>query len=563
MTILGEYMKKFIGIAIVVTLTILFCTACEVSNTELANSLDGNMTRLVYSIGYLDSISSSEINELVSNTSYFGGTNSNSNNDITGANYYRNSNYRTNSYSVAGTGTSNPLETATPKKGDAENSKLGGLFEKDDIVDNANLESNESTTQNGTNNFVDISLIQTSASDLNDILLAISQKRGIIMLYCTDLRSGNASLEADDKSAIREYIDIIKETTTFLNNSAGDLTAYLNNIKNVAYDENSQEIINAKLIRANEVLKSRYVRLDTCIDSLNAIISILQKNIGTDYSTTFLNNSNYTNNIPNSDLQNENNFNNGLNNTGLTNTENNTQDNLTDNNLNNNLPQTIPPAITLPPVNVLPPQVDTPSNNGISQNNSPAINVLPPQSNAPSINNTPNGNLTNNNQTNNSNGDCNCNSSQCQDCHQGSKPDTVINYYYDSNNLPSINQPLDTNGGYANGGASSGALGGNTNGGYMGDTSIGNSYSNTGINNQTTNSSSTINQNNGSPKLKTDEFNSPLTGDPRTQRSVSTPNPNSIISKVSLKNHFLAKFIMPIFSQEETFKLMPFKPNYS
>ena len=68
-------MKKFIGIAIVIALTILLCTGCEVSNTEIANSLDGNMTRLVYSIGYLDSVTEEELNELIQNSSYFQNSN--------------------------------------------------------------------------------------------------------------------------------------------------------------------------------------------------------------------------------------------------------------------------------------------------------------------------------------------------------------------------------------------------------------------------------------------------------------------------------------------------------
>ena len=48
-----------------------FFAACEVSNTDLANSLEGNMTRLVYSIGYLDSVSTEELAGLVNNSAYF------------------------------------------------------------------------------------------------------------------------------------------------------------------------------------------------------------------------------------------------------------------------------------------------------------------------------------------------------------------------------------------------------------------------------------------------------------------------------------------------------------
>lgn len=354
-------MKKIIGAVIVITLTILFCTGCEVSNTELANSLDGNMTRLVYSIGYLDSVSTSDIQDLVTNTSYFTQSTYNANgatSNLSGANALRNSNYRTSTFAnnlsngyanyvsddvrtYSNTAINNftncsncntPLtiepaigehqsSTAT-NTGNATTSELGGLCGNcknietsvDTISDATNINDiNVDTSVSTTNtltNYVDMSLLESSSADLNEILLEISQKRGIIMLYCTDLRSGHTELSVDDKNAISEYITIIKETTNYLNNNSNSLTAHINNIKNIAYTEGAQELINAKLIRANEVLKTRYAKLDTCTDSLDAIISILQRNIGIDYSSTYLNNSSYTYKTNTNDLSNSNIINN-------------------------------------------------------------------------------------------------------------------------------------------------------------------------------------------------------------------------------------------------------------
>ncbi len=294
-------MKKIIGAIIVITLTILFCTGCEVSNTELANSLDANMTRLVYSVGYLDSVSTAEFGELATNSSYFSNTQSN----MSGADNLRNTNYRSSTFN------NGLIEEETccdevVSNGDAEGNSLGGLYcENCGYEQNlANYQNTASvaSNQNATNGliedtatdasltFVSTDLIATSNEDLNQILLNISQKRGIIMLYCTDLRSGKSALTADDKLAINEYIAIIKETTNYLNNNATLLTTHMNNIKNVAYTENSQELINAKLIRVNEVLKTRYAKLDTCVDSLDAIIYILQKTTGIDYSSSYINN---------------------------------------------------------------------------------------------------------------------------------------------------------------------------------------------------------------------------------------------------------------------------------
>lgn len=488
-------MKKYIIILVTLLIPTFFCSGCVATDTEIANSLDGNMTRLVYSVGYLDSISQTEMADLIQNTSYFGGvetlqnsnlglsglkennfrtsvfsnplTSINSsinrnfespntanfsssnfngencssynqygstgiygnntnesanvltglanssgdgliNNSNTNCNFCENCNYRNknltgntlssnnnfagatnmyggnlaggsntyNCYNGAGTcntyncnnlegecnayncntcaggcntkvypngnfntngenlnGNNTPCENygiATlplvddeypiannVNTGNASANALGGLYETNgatsingtqtglntsfngqenintlDGVGNLNSATTETITDennqtSGLSGVVDTSLLLSSASDLNEILMLISQKRGIIMLYCTDLRAGKGTLTADSKEAITEYIAIIKETTNYLNTYSNTLTTYMNNIKTIAYTENAQELINAKLIRTNEILKTRYAKLDTCIDSLDAIISILQRSIGMDYASNY------------------------------------------------------------------------------------------------------------------------------------------------------------------------------------------------------------------------------------------------------------------------------------
>lgn len=307
-------MKKLFATLVFVFLIPIF-TGCEISNTELANALEGNMTRLVYSIGYLDSISTEELSRVVNDSSYF-----------------------THSSLYTATESENPtvqnelnsgLETATNESGlldgDANitnqlvNGGLGvntttntigvlngGLATQTEALGSGRtafqevayrsntysspLTKTASTLTGGYNaGVVDMTLLETSAADLNNILIEISGKRGIIMLYCTDLRSGRATLSNEDKEAISIYNDIIKETTNYLNNNTGILTTHFNGISSISANENSAELINAKLIRANEVLKTRYAKLDSCLDSLNAVINILVNSIGYDYANLYNN----------------------------------------------------------------------------------------------------------------------------------------------------------------------------------------------------------------------------------------------------------------------------------
>ena len=497
-------MKKFIGIAIVIALTILLCTGCEVSNTEIANSLDGNMTRLVYSIGYLDSVTEEELNELIQNSSYFQNSNLTAQ-AYSGVDSYRNNGYRsstfnngllnsTNTINSSSTNmnctnnlganncdnlcsdcnncgnTTNGLNTIDSEinTGNATTTELGGLFcencgtglnnnineelTTNNAVDgtltgtstttgslaNSNtsnlLQNTDTTNQPSYSVYVDTSLIATSARDLNQILMQISQKRGVIMLYCTDLRSGNAQLSVDDKNAINEYIAIIKETTSYLNTYANTLSTYMNNVKTIAYTENAQEMVNAKLIRANEILKTRYAKLDTCIDSLDAIIAIMQRTIGMDYANNYTNNSSINNpNTYNDNYYNTNTSQIGTNTniTPQTNSNTTTIDSNTNTNLTDNAP--ISPAIgTNTDNNIIPP-----SNTTTTQPN----NLLNNKTNNATYNDLPN------NISNSINGTTSQTIERFNDSINTSnipnmpvKNNTIVNYNYSGSNNDSYNQ---------------------------------------------------------------------------------------------------------------------------
>lgn len=285
-------MKKIIATIVLVLMFPLF-TACEISNTDLANSLEGNMTRLVYSVGYLDRISTEELSGLVNNSTYFTHSSLYNNADIQSGNALNSTSTETNNLAnddnavatlnggLASTQTSGRLGLqSSAYRSNTYSSNLSPAT-------NALTLSDETTAGAYSVGRVDLSLLETNADDLNQILLDISTKRGIIMLYCTDLRSGRASLSVQDKEAISEYNDLLAEATNYLNSNTGTLTNYFNGITSINTQENSAELINAKLIRANEVLKTRYAKLDTCLDSLNAIINIMVNSIGYDYSNLY------------------------------------------------------------------------------------------------------------------------------------------------------------------------------------------------------------------------------------------------------------------------------------
>lgn len=269
------FMKKFLCLCLCVALCFCFC-GCEISDTELANSLEGNMTRLVYSVGYLDAINEEELNALVNGGStYF----THSSLYSGGANTSVTSLGDTNNSLVPNSGAYNSTQTNNGRMRVYTSGLTSNLGSSTQNISN----TSEEGTTTYVSGLVSLDLIENSSQELNDILLEISQKRGIIMLYCTDLRSGKATLSLEAKEAISEYTNIIKETTAYLNSNAGDLTNHFNAISSIALNENSLELVNARLIRANEVLKTRYAKLDTCLDSMSAIIDILHSSTSFNY----------------------------------------------------------------------------------------------------------------------------------------------------------------------------------------------------------------------------------------------------------------------------------------
>ena len=279
-------MKKLLSVLILGLFLPVFA-GCEISNTDLANSLEGNMTRLVYSVGYLDSITTDELKGLVNSSSYFTHSYLYSNADASTT--ITNTSQETPVVEDGTTLEANPLEgglSTTPATTSGRTAFQEASF-RTATYSNGVTDKNTSNVGAYSSGVVDLSLLESNASDLNEILLEISTKRGIIMLYCTDLRSGKANLSPEDKAAISEYDDILKETTNYLNNNTGNLTNHFNGISSISGKENSAELINAKLIRANEVLKTRYAKLDTCLDSMNAIINIMVKSMGYDYSNLY------------------------------------------------------------------------------------------------------------------------------------------------------------------------------------------------------------------------------------------------------------------------------------
>lgn len=339
-------MKKFVSMILIGVCTFVF-SACKISNSEIANTLESNMTRLVYSVSYLDTFTGDNYSFLGTggNTANIDGLSSNTtgetsdvgldrknlasnglqNNSELGAEILNGTGTgitgtETNLNGTSGlggisstvvndgnlktadtgastlggttgidgsTGTGSGISTRSFSfaNGDARTNILGGLFNNgfslmsssrtfgnSNINTTGNLQNANMSNSNLT--LGDTSLILANKDSLNNYLTQISERRSVIMLYCNDIRTGNIVLTEAEKQAISEYIIVLREVTNYVNSNTGAVTKYMNGINAIEDYTNSVALVNAKVIRVNDLLNTRHLKLETAISALDGVLEI-------------------------------------------------------------------------------------------------------------------------------------------------------------------------------------------------------------------------------------------------------------------------------------------------
>lgn len=375
-------MKKFVSMILIGVCTFVF-SACKISNSEIANTLESNMTRLVYSVSYLDTFTgdnysflgtggnTANIDGLSSNTtgetsdvgldrknlasnglqnnSELGaeilsgigtgitGTETNLNGtsglggiSSTGVNDGNLKTADTGASTLGGTtgidgstGTGSGISTRSFSfaNGDARTNILGGLFNNgfslmsssrtfgnSNINTTGNLQNANMSNSNLT--LGDTSLILANKDSLNNYLTQISERRSVIMLYCNDIRTGNIVLTEAEKQAISEYIIVLREVTNYVNSNTGAVTKYMNGINAIEDYTNSVALVNAKVIRVNDLLNTRHLKLETAISALDGVLEIFASRGERNFNTQSMNqnkiNTGYSDGLTNNSVQNKN-----------------------------------------------------------------------------------------------------------------------------------------------------------------------------------------------------------------------------------------------------------------
>lgn len=285
------------------SLSIILFSGCSNENKTLAKNLDNTVTNLIYSATNLDTISNSDIQNFQiknideNNLEFDDFENDSQDNSNCCDNWGKCT--PTSQYSQY------PEEYRIPEK-NMKNAKknfsknpVSKISQRKNVVISTtnNIENfdNEKTTHTPTVTF-STSTLATKNDELQSLITKLINKRSTLLLYVNDLYKGNISIDSNHRSAINAYLNILKDNTSFFNNQKGIVSNQINQAKEEFSNNISSVLVNAYIIRTNEAISTRIAKLESSIDAIDSILSILKANENTS-SKSYIANNYQANNI--------------------------------------------------------------------------------------------------------------------------------------------------------------------------------------------------------------------------------------------------------------------------
>lgn len=147
------------------------------------------------------------------------------------------------------------------------------------VLDSQNgLSRNEETPKVRLVNFSTES-ITSNTSKVGEKITELISLRSNLLIYINDLYKGNINLSKEDKNALNAYMNIIKDNTSYLNQNRGIITNELSHASDLHTSSPTSSLINAYIIRTNEAIMSRIVKLESSISAMSSIVDIMKGSV--------------------------------------------------------------------------------------------------------------------------------------------------------------------------------------------------------------------------------------------------------------------------------------------
>lgn len=259
--------NKFTKILTTTILSAVSATAigCNSTNAKLAKNIDKSMAEFVSSINNLDYVdvsksatsSNEKIGKIVETSSNASISNSQSK--------YLNKNLSQ----------LNVENTITRPVDRSDNFSLFVLSESPYI----SISSEDNAQTLNLNMKFSTNKIEETSSEINEKINKLILNRSILMIYVNEIYNNNVNLTEENKVAINAYVNVIKENTSFLNGNRGMVKNQLGLATDLATTENNNNLINYYIIKSGEALETRASKIESSLNAINSIISIIETNL--------------------------------------------------------------------------------------------------------------------------------------------------------------------------------------------------------------------------------------------------------------------------------------------
>lgn len=118
--------------------------------------------------------------------------------------------------------------------------------------------------------------LNTNNSEIQNLISLLINKRSNLLLYINDLYKGNIKVSSTNSSALNAYMNILKDNTSYFNQQRGIVLNQLEQAKQTLSSDSASSLVNAYIIRSNEALATRIVKLESSIQAMDSILSILK-----------------------------------------------------------------------------------------------------------------------------------------------------------------------------------------------------------------------------------------------------------------------------------------------
>lgn len=156
---------------------------------------------------------------------------------------------------------------------------------EDDAIEYLSNIQDDKLTSNvvATDTQIDTSELYTWLENAHSKINVLLSTRGDLLLYLSEIYSGNVAFESADLLSINVYLNILKDNSTYLSSYNGMLKNQINQATTLFENQENVNLINAYLIKAIETLQVRCAKVDTSVLAMSSIIDIIKCNLVNDY----------------------------------------------------------------------------------------------------------------------------------------------------------------------------------------------------------------------------------------------------------------------------------------